>query len=142
MIPPPYRGVCFSFALYLIHMIDTVVAYLDERAARYGGTAADILDKTPTFLWDNPDEIMAFWDTHDLSHVFPQSTHPHMADDWNNIVAESSDVNRARGAEIMTHDEIVDAELDSTLTALEIDSMWPTGDDPTFAADLIDVVFA
>ena len=82
-----------------------------------------------------------FWDTHDLSHVFPQSTHPHMADNWTNIVAESSDVNRARGAEIMTHDEIVDADINSTLSGLDIDSMLP-GDDPTFAADLIDVVFA
>jgi hypothetical protein len=122
-------------------MIDTVVAYLDERAARYGGTAADILDKTPTILWDNPDEIMAFWDANDLSHVFPQSTHPHMADDWNNIVPESSDVNRARGAEIMTHDELVDAELDVLSTAVDID-VATVGDDPGFASELIDVVFA
>lgn len=122
-------------------MVETTVAWLDERAARYGGTAADILDKTPTYLWDNPDELRAFWDTHDLSHVFPQSIYPEMANDWNNIVAESSDVNRARGAVTMTPNEIIDAEINSELIALDIDGRH-IGDDPEFMGELIDVVFA
>ena len=122
-------------------MIDSTVAWLDERAARYGGTAADILDKTPTYLWDNPDELRAFWDTHDLSHVFPQSMYPDMANDWTNIVAESSDVNRARGAQIMTHDELVTADVQSEMIAIDIDGTH-LGDDPEFARELIDVVFA
>ena len=121
-------------------MVESTVAWLDERAARYGGTAADILDKTPSYLFtDNPDELRAFWDTHDLSHVFPQSTHPWMANDWNNIVAESSDVNRARGAAIMTHDEIMDADIQSEMIAIDIDGTH-FGDDPSFATELIDVV--
>lgn len=136
---PPLTGGFFFCVVYFGHMIESTVAWLDERAARYGGTAADILDKTPSYLWDNPDELRAFWDVHDLSHVFPQSTHPHLADDWNNIVAESSDVNRARGAEIMTPDEIMDADIQSEMIALDIDGTH-FGDDPAFAAELVDVV--
>ena len=122
-------------------MIDSTVAWLDERAARYGGTAADILDKTPTYLWDNPDELRAFWDVHDLSHVFPQSMYPEMADDWTNIVPENASVNRARGAQIMTPDEIMDADINAELVAIDIDGTH-FGDDPEFASELIDVVFA
>ena len=122
-------------------MIESTVAWLDERAARYGGTAADILDKTPTYLWDNPDELRAFWDVHDLSHVFPQSMYPSMANDWTNIVPENASVNRARGAETMTPDEIVDAEINAELVAIDIDGTH-FGDDPEFMGELIDVVFA
>ena len=121
-------------------MVESTVAWLDERAARYGGTAADILDKTPTYLWDNPDELRTFWDTHDLSHVFPQSTHPWLSDDWTNIVPENASVNRARGAEIMTHDEIITADVQSEMIALDIDGTH-LGDDPEFAGELIDVVW-
>ena len=121
-------------------MVDATIAWLDERAARYGGTAADILDKTPTYLWDNPDELRAFWDVHDLSHVFPQSMYPSMANDWTNIVPENASVNRARGAEIMTHDEIATAQIESNINAVDIDVMID-GDDPEFANDLIDAVF-
>jgi len=122
-------------------MIESTIQWLDERAANYGGTAADILDKTPSYLWDNPDELRAFWDTHDLSHVFPQSMFPHMANDWNNIVPENASVNRARGADIMTHGEMMDAEIQSELAALDIDGTM-FGDDPMFASELIDAVFA
>ena len=122
-------------------MVDATIAWLDERAARYGGTAADILDKTPTYLWDNPDELRAFWDVHDLSHVFPQSMYPSMADDWTNIVPEHASVNRARGAEIMTPGEIMDAEINDEMVAIDIDGRH-FGDDPEFMGELIDVVFA
>jgi len=64
-----------------------------------------------------------------------------MSDDWTNIVAENSSVNRARGAEIMTHDEIIDANINAEMRALDIDGTM-FGDDPMFASELIDVVFA
>lgn len=141
LIPiPPNGGFSFLCCTHLI-MITETIAWLDERASKYGGTAADILDKTPSYLWDNPDELRAFWDTHDLSHVFPRSTYPWLSDDWNNIVAESSSVNRARGGDIMTHGEMMDADLQSEIAALDIDATIG-GDDPMFASELMDVVFA
>ena len=117
-----------------------VIDYLNERAAPYGGTAADILDKTPSTLWDNPEEIRAFWEVHDLSHIFPQSDYPNLANNWNNIVAEEREVNRARGGEVMSHEEITEAGQRSQEIANEIDDI-NLGDDPGFSDGLIDGVF-
>ncbi len=120
--------------------VDSVYTMLDERAARYGGTVADMLDITPVSLWDSPTELTSFWDQRDLSHVFPQSTHAWMADDWGNIIPESPSVNRARGADIMTQTEMVDAQLDNELLAMDIDTMT-FDDSPEFMGELMDVVF-
>lgn len=121
-------------------MIDETIALLSERAARYGGTAADMLDKTPPHLWDNPTEIAVYWHEHDLSHIYAQSEFPELADDWTNIVPENPSVNRARGAETMTHDEIVTADIESSAVAIDIDDAID-GDSIEFANDLIDAVF-
>ena len=120
-------------------MDKSIVDYLTQRAAPYGGTAADILDKTPSILWDNPDEIRAYWDAHDLSHIFPQSQYPHLANNWENIVPEDADVNKARGNETMTHSEIIEAEQNSNSIAIEIDNSF-INDDPTLGSDLINDV--
>ena len=117
-----------------------VIDYLNKRAAPYGGTAADILDKTPSNLWDNPEEIRTFWEVHDLSHIFPQSEYPYLANNWNNIVPEEREVNRSRGGEVMSHEEITEAEQRSQEIANEIDDM-NLGDDPDFSDGLIDGVF-
>lgn len=96
-----------------------VADILSGRAAKYGGDLADILERTPEHLWDSPSELLAFWEQKDLSHVFPQSTHPDLANDWDNIVPEDASVNRARGAEVMTEQEIdtaaADAEFDASI---------------------------
>ena len=60
-----------------------------------------------------------------------------MADDWTNIVPENASVNRARGAEIMTPDEMIDAEINAEMVALDIDGRH-FGDDPEFMGELID----
>ena len=121
-------------------MIDETIAYLEERAAKYGGTAADMLDRTPVQLWDSPSEIREFWDLHDLSHIKPQADFPELADDWDNIIPEDSDINRARGAEIMTADEIDQAEESALTTAAYIDD-WTVDDDPEFAGSIVEAIF-
>ena len=121
--------------------VDTVYSMLDDRASRYGGTVAQMLDITPPSLWDSPTELTAFWDQRDLSHVFPQSTHAWLANDWDNIIPESADLNRARGAEIMTNDELLSAQLDNELLAIDID-MSSFDDSGEFASELIDLAFA
>lgn len=119
----------------------TVLLDLESRAARYGGTLGDILAETPTYLWDSPSELETFWDGRDLSHIFPQSTHPELAMDWNNIVAEDSSVNRSRGAEVMTQEELEVAEFDNQIEALEIDSMF-TDDSAEFTDMILEVLTA
>jgi hypothetical protein len=112
--------------------------YLTERAAKYGGTLGDMLSKTPVCLWDNPDELMEFWSEKDLSHIFPQSTHPHLAEVWSNIVAEDASINRARGAAVMTEEEVSSAWLDSQSDAEVID-IFTLGDDEAVTEVLLEL---
>ncbi len=116
-----------------------VADYLDTRADFYGGTAADMLQLTPVELWDSPSELMEFWESKDLSHIFPQSTHPELADVWSNIVPEDPGPNRARGAEVMTDGEILTAEIDTQLDADIIDSTY-TDDSSEFLSELLEEV--
>lgn len=121
--------------------VQQVHDYLGERASAYGGSVADILDKTPTILWDNPDELMAFWEDKDLSHLFPQSLYPQHIEDWNSIVPEDADINRARGAVVMSAEEIELAYLDNQVDALNIDMINPN-DSSEYAEQLIELAFA
>lgn len=127
--------------MLLMLTADSVYAMLDDRASRYGGTVAQMLDITPPSLWDSPTELTAFWDQRDLSHVFPQSTHAWMANDWDNIIPESPSDNRARGADVMTNDELLSAQLDNEIIAMDIDAM-SFDDSSEFAVELIDMAFA
>lgn len=120
---------------------ESVADYLSGRAAPYGGTLGDILGKTPVCLWDNPDELIEFWADKDLSHVFPQSTHPELANVWANIVAEDPSLNRARGAMVMEDYEVANAALDSQLDAEMID-IFTAGDDAAFAEALLELAAA
>lgn len=119
--------------------IEQVTEDLTQRAANYGGDIADILELTPVELWDSPSELNEFWAGRDLSHIFPQSTYPELADDWSNIVSEDSSINRARGAQIMSTEEIVDAQADADAQASMIDDMFFDDSDDVldFVTDLL-----
>jgi len=121
-----------------MHTAESVAEYLSGRAATYGGNLGDILLKTPECLWDNPDELMEFWSNKDLSHIFPQSTHPELAEIWGNIVPEDVAINRARGASVMTNDEVLSAELDAEIDAELID-LECTGDSAEFLYELLEL---
>jgi hypothetical protein len=90
-----------------------VADYLTGRAASYGGDLQDILDETPVSLWDSPTELMTFWENRDLSHIFPQSEFPELADVWSNIIPEDPSDNRARGDDIMSSEDVVVAEYNN-----------------------------
>ena len=113
--------------------------YLDQRASAYGGDASNMLELTPEHLWDSPSELYDYWESKHLSHVYPQSTHPELADDWDNIIAEDPDVNMARGAEIMTPEEYEAAQLDNASDALEIEADY-TDDSLEFLENLLELV--
>ena len=107
------------------YSVDEAVDILTERAQRYGGDISDILNETPQSMWDNPNELVEFWEGRDLSHIFPQSLHPKLANDWTNIIPEDPSVNRARGAEVMSSSEELIAEMDNELYAEIIDYTFP-----------------
>ena len=95
--------------------------YLDSRASRHGMTVNELLSSTPDSVSDCPIESAEFWEYHDISHIYPQSTHPHISSDPSNIVPEDPSLNRARGAEVMTDAEIAAAEADAEVFASTID---------------------
>ena len=124
-----------------IYTLEQATDYLSERASSYGGDLSDILNKTPTSMWDNPDELVEFWEGRDLSHIFPQSTHPWLIEDWGNIIAEDPSVNAARGAEVMTPAEQLLAEMDNEVFATTIDVLI-AGDDAEVLAEVIELAGA
>ncbi len=103
------------------YTLDQATQILSDRASLYGGELSDILNITPMSCWDNPDELVEFWEGRDLSHIFPQSTYPSMANDWTNIIPEDPSVNRSRGADIMTSNEEFFAHLDNDVYADTLD---------------------
>ncbi len=83
---------------------------LQERFSRYGMDAKYMFDGSGRFS-DNvksmsDKDIMIFMDKKDISHQYPQSLYPELASEPANIFLEDSHINRARGAEIVTTDEI------------------------------------
>jgi len=81
------------------------INYLAKRAAAYNGDLTDILSITPDQLTCDH-EISAFWHDRDLSHIIPQALRPDLATNWDLILPEDPLLNRPRGAEIMSQDEI------------------------------------
>ena len=109
-----------------MHTVESATEYLTSRAAIYDGSFQDILFETPTILWDSPDELVAFWEGRDISHVFPKSIYPEVASDWNNMMPEEPFTNRARGAVTIDANEIATASADNEAYAEVIDSMYDT----------------
>ncbi len=119
----------------------SILLDLETRASRYGGTLGDILAETPVCLWDSPTELEMFWEDRDLSHIFPQSTHFELANNWNNIIPEDSSTNRSRGADVMTQEELELTELHNEVDALAIDDTI-IDDSDEFAEVVLDLIAA
>ena len=106
-----------------MYTMTEAIDILEGRAARYNGNLGDMLKLTPETLWDSPTELVEFWDDKHLSHIYPQSDYPWMADSWDNIVAEDPTLNMQRGAQVMTPGELAAAEIDVQLDADLIEVM-------------------
>jgi len=115
-----------------------VADVLTTRASYYGGTLGDMLVRTPVCLWDSPNELLEFWADKDLSHIYPQSTHPELAEVWTNIVAEDPLVNRGRGAQVMSDLDVHVAGVDAELDAEILDVLY-TDDDAEFAEAILEL---
>jgi len=91
-------------------------SYINDRFAAYDISGFDAFNDESLF----PDEIRSLdskqiielLKTKDISHVMPKSQYPELESNLNNIVLEDSAVNRSRGAQIMTDDELSVAKED------------------------------
>ena len=105
--------------------VDDVISRLQTRADNHGMEVGDLLEKIPANVVDSHTEVNTWLNEKDISHINPVSTHPELQDDPGNWVWEDSDVNRARGAEVMTEVEVLTAELDNQIDATRIDGPSP-----------------
>ena len=106
-------------------MTAEATSYLINRADAHGITLDDLLAMTPSSIADDIQKCVIFWEQRDISHDFPQSTHPHLADDPTNMMPEDPSTNRARGAEEMTELEELIAHFDNEFLATMIDLNIP-----------------
>ena len=104
--------------------VEDVLNQLESRAYNHGMDVADLVEKIPLNVVDSPSEVNEWLSQKDVSHIYPQSTHPWLASDPDNVMWEDSSVNRSRGAEVMTEAEVLTAELDNSLDADIIDSTF------------------
>ena len=102
--------------------VEDVLNQLEARAYSHGMDVADLVEKIPSNVVDSHLEVNEWLSQKDVSHIYPQSTHPWIASDPDNVMWEDSSVNRARGAEVMTEAEILTAEIDNSFDADIIDS--------------------
>ena len=82
--------------------------YLNSRFDDYGISGEDAYE---TLVSDeakelSSEELIDFLEQKDVSHIIPQSEAPHLADNIDNIYLEDSSINRARGAEVSSDEEI------------------------------------
>lgn len=103
---------------------DQAFDYLYDRAIAHDMTVGELLSRTPESVSDCYIESADFWQSKDISHIYPQSTHPELADVPGNIVPEDPSVNRSRGAEVMTDQEVATAVSKADADAELIDSMY------------------
>jgi len=99
-------------------------SYLAERASVYGLSAGDLLRQTPELIQGNPEAILNFWQSKDISHVIPVSTHPELAGIPANVFPEDPSVNRARQDEIVTPLEQFNAWIDNQVDAVKSLIHW------------------
>lgn len=85
--------------------------YLSMRADAHGITTAELISLVPDSCSDCLIESAALVEQMDISHIYPQSLYPGLASDIGNLCLEPPGPNRARGAEVMTANEIADAEV-------------------------------
>ena len=46
-----------------------VFNYLEQRGSRYGIPLKDMLTKPPSSILDDPEELLEFWKSKDISHI-------------------------------------------------------------------------
>jgi len=102
--------------------VEDVISRLETRASNHDLDVDVLLEKIPSNVVDSHIEVNEWLDLKDVSHIQPQSTHPHLANEPSNIMWEDSDVNRSRGAQEMTDTEILTAQLDNEIDARTIDN--------------------
>ena len=84
--------------------------YIKDRAAAYGMDPVEVFRKVPRALSEDPDAVESFLRGHEISHVYPTSTHPELEADPANWTFEVGEINGSRQATVMTPEEWHEAQ--------------------------------
>ena len=90
-------------------------SYLERRGQPYGICLKDMLDKTPASIHGDPDKIIEFWQSKDISHILPTSTHPELESNPTNWFPEDISENRSAQAATREPWEVFEAHIDNNL---------------------------
>ncbi|BAY66189.1 hypothetical protein NIES22_63020 [Calothrix brevissima NIES-22] len=114
--------------------------YLSSRFTAHG------LD--PELAYDNlvpwevklqgPDMVREFMHHKHISHIYPQSEYPDLADEIDNVFLEDPYENLSRGCNVATPSELFNARLDNTIDAFDRD--W--NDDGILDGGIFDSIFS
>ena len=118
-------------------MVETafeLMEYLAERGAPYGISAEEIFEQIPDSA-QSPKVAYEYMQLKDISHIEPLSQGGEPAGD--NWVLEDSSVNRSRGAQTMTKQEIATAQLDGEIDAIKLAAKVAT---PVATAVAVDAI--
>jgi hypothetical protein len=96
--------------------------YISDRFNNHGLDPSQAFDcLIPPQIKDaGPEAIKEFMQSKDISHVYPVSDYPHLANDLSNVILEDANWNRARGAEVMSPMEYQRASIDNQMDADQI----------------------
>lgn len=119
----------------LFNQPSDIRAYISQRANNYDLDPQALFDKIPNHLKDNPSEIMDFLSTSfkhgdsigmEVSHIISQKNAPHLVNDPNNIILETTqgNPNQVRGANNMDHFEVDQVLKETQERALYIENKY------------------
>lgn len=88
--------------------------YINDRYGTYDINGEEAFESWPEEMQELPPEQIKdiLSSGKDISHKLPKSQFPEQADDLDNTILEDSDINRDRGAKVMSDEEISAAEDD------------------------------
>ena len=100
--------------------------YIKDRAAAYGMDPVEVFRKVPRALSEDPDAVESFLRGHEISHVYPTSTHPELEADPANWTFEVGEINGSRQATVMTPEEWHEAQESAQVWAVDFtgDQSW------------------
>ena len=117
------------------------IDYLIDRGERHGLSLSEVLDMIPDTISSDMPMSAEFVEGKHFSHILAQSTHPELANDWDNIIAEDASTNMARGAEVITPTELKAIKADNAADAAEIEVDY-ADDSLQFLENLLELVAA
>lgn len=123
--------------------------YLNQRFEQHGMSAEFAFDETQIFSNEvkdlSDDNIISFLKKKDISHINPKSDFPNQSNDYENVFLEDYSINRKRGSEIASENEVNNAMKDQINDTKDLDvdedGIVDIEDEDDIFDDILDFLF-